>query len=458
MDDHLHLSKSKYCGLWQCPKLAWLNENKPEMAETDPSVAGRLEAGREVGKLARELFGEYEDVTAYKDGSLDMVAMEAVTIREMEKKTPTICEASFNYNGLFCAVDILKHQDDGWVIYEVKSSTKLTKDVYIADVAYQLYVLEHCRVRISGVYIVALNRGYVFDGTLDLSQLFIIKDVTKQARREQKTVKDNLALATIVMASKDEPNILLSKACKSPYPCPFQKYCQSELPETTIKLTRPDYTDQKSLKRFVHALWYPLYFLDFETIQPVIPRYIGTRPYDQIPFQYSLHYKEYANGELKHKEFLASPGTDPRRALAEHLCADIPAWACVTAYNKVFECTRLKELAKQFPDLSDHLLAIENHVIDLLVPFRSGWLYRQAMGNSFSIKSVLPALYPNDPKLDYHRLEEIRSGNEAMAAFPAMEKMTPEEQKRTRCNLLKYCELDTLAMVKVWEKLTKIAA
>ena len=115
------------------------------------------------------------------------------------------------------------------------------------------------------------------------------------------------------------------------------------------------------------------------------------------------------------------------------------------------------ELAGYFPDLSDHLLRIRGNIIDLLIPFRSGWYYNKEMGGSFSIKSVLPALFPDDPSLDYHSLDGIHNGGEAMNAFPAMENMSGEELARTRRNLLEYCKLDTLALVKVWEKLKAAA-
>ena len=219
-----------------------------------------------------------------------------------------------------------------------------------------------------------------------------------------------------------------------------------------------DEIDRGSNRAFLAKLSYPLYFLDFETVQPVSPRYIGTKPYAQIPFQYSLHIIEREGGALQHREFLAEPGTDPRRALAEQLCADVPMGACVTAYNKAFECTRLKELAETFPDLAAHLLNIRDNIVDLLVPFQSGWYYNRAMGGSFSIKSVLPALFPDDPALDYHILDEIHNGSEAMTAWPSMEHMSPEDRARTRQNLLEYCKLDTFAMVKVWEKLCEAAA
>lgn len=126
---------------------------------------------------------------------------------------------------------------------------------------------------------------------------------------------------------------------------------------------------------------------------------------------------------------------------------------CVTAYNKSFECGRIRELAELFPDLREHLLNIESNVYDLLVPFQSGYYYNRAMGGSFSIKSVLPALFPNDPSLDYHNLQGVHNGSEAMSLFPKIKDLPPDEQNVARESLLRYCELDTYAMVKVWQAL-----
>ena len=505
----VYLSKSKYCGLWQCPKIAWLRQYKPEVATIDEMVQARFDAGNMVGDLAMGLFGDFVEVTTYNGEKLDLPKMIEKTAIEMEKGTENICEASFSYNGLYCAVDILKKDGDGWAIYEVKSSTKHMKDdgtytddkeVYVADISYQKYVLEHCGVKVTGTYLVCLNGDYVFDGTLDLSQLFFISNVSDEVPAEIAKIEPNLAIAERVLTSDEEPDIDLDIYCKKPYDCAFCKYCSQHIPEQSVfKLYRlpakkkfeyyhngwityrdlidnAPITNEKQLRQiefaledkgtyvnkteiavFMQSLSYPLYFLDFETMQPVIPEYVGTKPYAQIPFQYSLHYIEHEGGELKHKEFLAESGTDPRRALAERLCEDIPMNVCVTAYNKAFECTRIKELAETYPDLADHLTNIRNNIVDLLVPFQSGWYYNRAMGGSFSIKSVLPAIFPDDPSLNYHNLEGVHNGGEAMTIFPKIQYMSPEDQKTARHNLLKYCELDTYAMVKVWQELVRVA-
>ena len=179
--------------------------------------------------------------------------------------------------------------------------------------------------------------------------------------------------------------------------------------------------------------------------------------YQQITFQYSLHYIENQGGEIKHKEFLGESGVDPRRPLAEQLVNDIPTNACVLAYNKGFECGRIKELATLFPDLSDSLMKIRANIKDLIDPSHDGYYYNKAIGNSFSIKSVLPAMFPNDPELDYHNLEGVHNGGEAMTLFPKIKDLPLDEQATARKNLLKYCELDTYAMVKIWQKLIELS-
>ena len=500
MDDLFFISKSKYCAYRQCPKLAWLKQYKPDAQVLSDDAMSRMETGRQVGTLARGLFGPYTDVTVLNNGHLDIPAMIQNTKNEMEKQTAVICEASFSFDGPYCAVDILKKEGGGWAIYEVKSSTSVNRSIYMEDVSYQTYVLEQCGVKLTGVYLLCLNNQYVYDGCLDLSSLFQIVDVTDLAKAKAGTVEAHITEARKLMASEAEPAIDLSECCEKPGACGFWKYCTRSIsrpsvfdlysmtfkkklkyysegvisyedilrkkPKLNEKQTRQvtyalkeagNHTEPEKIRGFLQQLSYPLYFLDFETVQPAIPQYIGTKPYSQIPFQYSLHYIEYEGGPLLHREFLAEPEEDPRRRLAEQLCIDIPRGACVTAYNKAFECSRIKEMANTFPDLAEHLMDIQNSIVDLLTPFQSGWYYNRAMGGSFSIKSVLPALFPNDPALDYHNLEEIHHGGEAMAAFPRMADMNQEERERTRRNLLKYCELDTYAMVKVWEKLCEAA-
>lgn len=489
-------SKSRYCLAWQCPKLLWLSKYKPELKPEDPALQARFDAGNMVGDMAMALFGDFTEVTVCKeDGRPDLTKMQELTKQCIADGVENICEASFNYDGLYCAVDILRKENGGYAIYEVKSSTDASH-IYAVDIAYQKYVLEQCGVQVTGTYLVCINSDYVRGEELDIHQLFQIIDLSHEVASEYPNVPALLEKARQVYALEEEPQTDIGLHCRDPYACGFWGYCTRHLPTPNVfDLYRvgfkkalqlyvdgkADYqdalldsrmTNQKQLRQMLHhinpqedeinrdgirdfldTLSYPLYFLDFETNQPVVPQFAGTRPYAQIPFQYSLHYIEQEGGPLLHKEFLAESGVDPRRAIAERLCEDIPPNVCVTAYNKSFECSRLKELAQCFPDLADHLLSIERNVKDLLVPFQSGYYYNRAMGGSFSIKSVLPALFPDDPALDYHNLEQIHNGGEAMSIFPQIQHMSPAEAEKIRRNLLEYCKLDTYAMVKVWEKL-----
>ena len=462
-------------------------------------MQARFDEGNVIGDMAMQLFGDFTEVTALKDdGKLDLNKMQDLTKECLANGTENICEASFNYNGLYCAVDILHKENGGYAIYEVKSSTHASH-IYSVDISYQKYVLEHCGVNVTGTYVVCIDSNYVRGETLDIHKFFQIVDVSAEVADEIQNVPSLLKKAEKIYAMKDEPQKDIGLHCRDPYGCAFWDYCTNNLPtpnvfdlyriqfkaalkyyyegkisyeqllyDTKIKSEkwiiqmlhateeREPYVYKEGIKDFLGTLSYPIYFLDFETMQPVIPQFEGTRPYAQIPFQYSLHYIEYEGGPLLHKEFLAESGANPLRAIAERLCEDIPMNVCVTAYNKAFECTRLKELAGYLPDLAEHLLNIESNIKDLLVPFQSGYYYNKAMGGSFSIKSVLPALFPDDPSLDYHNLEQIHNGGEAMTIFPQIQYMSAEEQATTRHNLLKYCELDTFAMVKVWEKLKEV--
>ena len=468
------LSKSKYAKYCQCPKCLWMSVYKPEEEVIDPNSEARFENGTEVGDLAMGLLGDYIDVTTYKDNNrLDLAIMITKTKELMDEGQENICEASFSYDGNYCAVDILHKTEDGWAIYEVKSTSfpefngnPAKLDKYLPDVAYQKWVLEKCGVNVTGTFLVCLNSDYVREGELDLQKLFVINDMGELIANEYDKVENGQAAAKKLLQQEEEPIMDLYRMRFSDK---LKYYRQGLVTYDDIKnekltpvrriqvdsvLANTPHIEADKIKEFLDTLTYPMYFLDFETMQQVVPEYDGTKVYQQITFQYSLHIIEKEGGELIHKEHLGISGTDPRRALAEQLCQDIPMNVCTLAYNKAFECTRIKELAEWYPDLAEHLLNIKDNIKDLLDPFAAGYYYLPTMGGSFSIKVVLPSLFPNDPALDYHNLEGcVHNGSEAMTIFPKIQFMEPEEQVQTRKALLQYCCLDTFAMVKIWEKL-----
>ena len=488
------LSKSKFIAFKTCPKSLWLMLNKPEEGKDDPTAQKHIDDGKEVGDIAKGYFEDTIDVSSYKkDGSLDIESMIGLTNKYLLEGKHTIAEASFSIDGLFCSTDLLHPTDEGYEIYEVKATTGVEKE-HIIDVAFQKYVLEKRGIKVSKVYLLHLNSDYRRHGDLELDKLFKKEQVDYDPLflNTMMDIKYNLEEIDYIYRREDEPIVYLSSTCKS---CPFKDYCHKNIPVPSVlnlnnfrsgyklisqgiityadammygvKLNKRQKVqieaylnkeeliiDKDAVLAFLKTITYPAYHLDFETIQLPIPPCDGAWPYEQIPTQYSLHI-EYEDGHLDHKEFLGN-SIDPRREIAEALCNDIPDDVCVLAYNKTFECGRLTELADLYPDLKDHLIKIRDHIVDLLVPFRSGDYYHLAMGGSNSIKAVLPALYPSDPELDYHALPVVHNGGEAMDIYPKMLEANPEEKERIRDGLLKYCCLDTLAMVKVLRKLKDI--
>jgi hypothetical protein len=526
------LSKSRYCKAIQCPKILWLDEHKSEARDDTVLNQTVLDTGSRVGDLAMGYYGEYTEVPYSEDKSL----MLAETSRLLEAKTPVICEASFSYEGNFCSVDILRVFNNGVEIIEVKSSTSIAP-IYYHDMAFQYYVLASCGLNVQKISLMHINNQYERQGKLDLNRFFTLNDCTDTIRSMQKEIAANIGLFKQAAAGEDEPKKEIGEHCFDPYECVYRSYCWRHIPQNSVfdisghglrfdrKLalyqkgvvtfeqllasgeelnslarlqvetqvhSKPPIIDKKAIRAFLDTLTWPLYFLDFESFQEAVPPYNGLRPYMQIPFQYSLHIQQEKGGPLEHKEFLVMSGIDPRRALAERLCNDIPQNACVLAYNMGFEKGRIKELAaylnrqadeirsatpsgftpvavsggydkgtiKDLPSLSSdvaaHLMNIHDHIQDLMQPFQSRAYYSKELCGSYSSKKVLPALCPNDSELDYHSLELVHNGTDAQAAYAELSGKSPDEQQSIKTALLAYCRLDTLAMVKILEKLQEL--
>ena len=495
--DNKFLSKSKYCQAVQCEKILWLNKYKHDEAK-DSANDSVLKTGRKVGELAKGLFGDYSDIPY--DADIDVRIQN--TQRTLQNKPNVICEASFLYDNNFCSVDILKNDADGVEIYEVKSSTEI-KDIFLDDVAYQYYVLNNLGLKVKKASIVYINNEYVRKKELDMAQLFNIEDVTEIVRAKQNLIKSNIDSINDFMKNFDgesEPESELGLDCFNPYQCPFWGYCTRDLPRPNVfdivkmrndkkfekyydgiisfedlkndaSLTTPRFVEQidfelnnrppkiqkEAIADILNSLKYPLYFIDYETCQYAIPEYEGTKPYQQIPFQYSLHIIENEDAPFKHTEFLAEAGDeDMIRNFAESMIDDLAEDGSVIVYNKGFESSVNRKIGEMYPDLKDELERINGNIVDFMVPFSKRQYYTKEMKGSYSIKKVLPALFPDDSKLNYDNLSGVHNGGEASSAFLSLTDKTPEEQEKIRESLLRYCELDTYAMVKIWEKFRQV--
>ena len=504
----MYLSKSRYMAGLQCPKILWMKRNMPEAFDDSVLDKATLAAGHEVGALAMGYFGDFTEVPFSKN----VGEMVSETQRLLAGGTEIIAEASFMYDRNFCSVDILRVMDDGsFEIVEAKSSSNVEGEDgygddrksaarYLDDLAYQFYVVENAGYKVRAAFLMQLNKHYERQGDLDIERLFVFTDATSEVLDLQPTIPLNITEMALVAEEETEPQGFIGSRCSSPYDCGYKKHCWRDMPENNVydigfgmrglkkdgfyqggiitfgdvakaeaKLSDrqwrqvntmlydlPVYVDKEGIREFLDTLSYPLYYLDFETFRQAIPLWDFVRPHMQIPFQYSLHVLVQPDGPLIHKEYLGKEGADPRRGLAERLCTDIPKDACTLAYYDPFEKARLSDLARIFPDLSDHLMSIHDGVRDLIVPFRKGYFYTKSMGGSVSIKTVLPAMFPGDPELDYKSLNLIQNGSEAMNAFPKLHEKTPEEIMEIRKALLAYCRLDTLAMVRILGKLYEL--
>ncbi len=488
----MNLSKSLYTRGLQCSKSLWLKKYKKEvLTPPDAQAKAIFETGDKVGALACHLFPDGKEIP-FKGTTFDEKI--ALTQKWIDEGIKNIYEATFTYDEVLVMVDILHINEDGSVeINEVKSSTEV-KDVYLHDASIQYYVLNGLGFNVKKTNIIHINNKYVRDEELEIDKLFSIVDVSDEVLELQDDIPTYLQYFQKQLANQDvEPDIGIGEHCTNPYDCDAIAYCWKNIPEYSIfnisrlrvdkkfqmyqdgvvefsqitditnfsisqqiqiqsEQTSSDIINKTAIKEFIDGLTYPLYHLDFETFQQAIPEWKGISPFMQIPFQYSLHI-EHKDTHLEHKEFLAEEGIDPRYELAKRLVEDIPTNVTVLAYNMGFEKGVIRKLAAMFDEFASKLMAIHDNIQDLMTPFQKKDYYVPSMRGSYSIKYVLPALVP-DMASAYKELDGVQNGGEAMQTYAKLVHMEDKEKvSRLREALLRYCELDTMAMVKVLEKL-----
>ncbi len=471
----------------QCPKYLWLLFNDPsKISEPDASTQYIFDAGHRLGELAKRLFPNGIDIpSADFMGNLNQT-------RKLLKENRPLFEPAFYVDSVYSRLDILSPIANGiWDIYEVKGSTTV-KDENIDDVAFQ----RHCAIKggleIRNCYLVHVNNRYVKNGEIEPEKLFAIEDITDRVQAIAGGVEDKANEMFETIASTSYPDIGVGPHCSEPYDCPV-KGCWESLPENNIfdlhrggkkcfdllnqgilhiseippeiKLSNVQriqqaceisgiyHVDKPAIQDFLNSLQYPIYYFDFETFNPMIPLYDGTRPYQKIPFQFSVHVVEKEGANPVHHSFLAYGDADPRSELLEALKKGLGERGSIVVYNQTFEKGVLAELGESFPEYSSWVAQIHDRIVDLYIPFRNFSYYHPLQKGSASIKHVLPALTGKS----YDGLS-IAKGDDASLMFFKMVSgaLTTKETMQDRKDLELYCGLDTEGMIWIVEGLDKL--
>jgi len=469
----------------QCPKRLYLTVHPPETPqEEDGGESLPILNGYAVGEMACKL---YPGAMVEYDQGLSK-AIEETARLVADKNVTCIHEATFSFDNILVRVDLLERSiNSGWILTEVKAATSV-KQYYLDDAAVQAWVLQGCGLKLDAVRLMHVNNQFIYQGDDVYDGLLHAEDISATVFSRIDTIGEQKD-AFMEMLAGDMPDIEMGEQCYSPYECDFCAFCQPdnmpEYPLTVLPrmhapqreaLQADGYVDIRDIPDGVLTNWnhqrvwratckgaaefdvneikalkelpWPRYYLDFETIGLAVPRWKGVRPFVQVPFQWSCHIHREGR-QMEHIEFLNVSGDDPRRACAESLVKHIGSDGVLIAYNAGFEKRVIRELAEMYPDLSKALLDINECFVDLLPITRNAYYHPSQMG-SWSIKAVLPALVP---ELNYSNLAGVQNGGDAQLAWIQAAKADPEERSRIAGQLLEYCKLDTLAMVRIVDSL-----
>jgi predicted RecB family nuclease len=489
----MNLSKTRYLSGLQCHKLLWHQFNaKHLIPPTDPATQFLFDEGHAVGNLAKWLF---PGGIAVGEGIINLTTVSKLSLDALRHRKP-LFEAGFLFNNAYARADILVPVGkSGWDIVEVKSSTEV-KDVNITDLAFQRFVYEGAGLTINRCFIYHVNNQYVRHGDIDVQEFFVKVDVTDQVREYLPQVAPSLTGMLEAISSRQCPDIAIGPQCTTPYECPLKDHCWSYLPDQNVLslshfkkekafdlihngicsiLDLPEetslsdkqriqadsvrsnepYVDADSIRTFLDRLEYPLYFLDFETFKTAIPMFDGSRPHQNIPFQFSLHMVRSEREAAIHHMHLAEGDGDPRPALMDRLRELLGTHGSIIAYNASFEKTTLKYVCEGYPQYEAFVDSLEPRIIDLIEPFRGFAYYHPAQHGSCSLKALLPALTGGG----YDHLEIADGGTASLEYVRVMYgDVDEEERRRVRKQLEDYCELDTRAMIDILARLRELAS
>jgi len=483
------LSKSRYLNGLQCPKLLWISTNEPErISEPDTTTQYLFDQGHLVGELAKKIFPEGLNVP------FENFAGNILMTKKLLEQRKPLFEAGVLSNRIYSRIDILNPiNEDEWEIIEVKSSTSV-KEVNLHDVSFQKLCCDKAGLKIRNCKLAYIDNQYVKNGAIDPNGVFIIEDISAQVEEVSEGIEERVLNMFKLILVKTCPENGIGKHCLTPYDCILRQKCWEFLPEDSIfdlrggktkqlslyeqgiisikdipddiRLSRQQqiqkqcvitgntHVEKEEIQQFLDRLEYPLYYLDFETFGPAIPIYDGTRPYQTIPFQFSLHIVENDESEPVHHSFLATEIDDPRPQLLRELQEVLGSQGSIVAYNSGFEEGVLRELVEAFPEYTDWLEGILIRIVDLLFPFSNFHYYHASQKDTASLKKVLPAITGKG----YEEMG-ISAGMDASIAYERITygNATEEEIARVRADLIKYCKLDTEGMIWIVDKLKKMS-
>ncbi len=488
------LSKSRFLAGLQCLKYLWYLVNKrEEIPEPDFATSFIFNQGIRVGEYAKKLYPDGIDLSYFKNLKEQIIK----TLEVLPERKP-VFEAACSHGPLYSRADILVPAGDKrWDIVEVKSSTQL-KEEYISDVSFQKYCFEKAGISINKCFIAHINNCYIKKGDIDPEGLFKRVDITEEVDDRLKGIEDEIIKMLEVVKSSAPPEVAIGKQCYEPYICPLKQKCWGDLPENHVfnlygdksksvqlygegiisikdipdryslslkqqiqlecEKTKKPSVNKKKISDFINGLEFPLYFLDFETFSTAIPLFDGSKPYQKIPFQYSIHVLYSMEENPERREFLACGLEDPRREIISRLKDDLGDNGSIIVYYEQFEKGVLRELALEFPDYAEWVDRVLPRIVDLYRPFGNFYYYNSSQRGSASVKSVLPAI----TDLSYEGME-VSNGLAASAYFLYIygnfynlkEPTGINEVEGIRKSLIEYCSMDTLGMVHILRALAR---
>ncbi len=491
------LSKSEYLMFLKHPAWLWLKKyDKDKLPKIDDNTQAIFDTGHLFEKYAEQLFPE---IVAIGFSSFDEYSsMITRTQLALNQGANIISQGRFQSGNITCICDVLvKISDNTFDLYEIKSSTK-AKPEHEFDLAFQMIVLEACGYNINKISVIHVNQNYIFDGVIRANELTAITDITERVKDKRDETKANIQRALDIIASPNIPDISPShfkgeslrdwldiyRNLKTVNPESIydlfmanadkigkleelkierlkdihDEFPLSEKQRLQVQAIKDgkEIIDKVQIRKFLEDLEYPLYFLDYETLSSIIPYFDGMAPYQQIPFQYSLHVLDKPNGDLKHFMYLHKDNSNPAENLSKSLKSNIGLKGTVLTWNESFEKNCNKSLGKLVPEFETFYDELNNRIRDLMTPFSSNWYVHKDFGGSASIKKVLPVLVT---ELSYKELG-IQEGASAQRLW--MEAVLDGKRDDTKEKILndleEYCKLDTLAMVAIFKQLLKLAA